>query len=572
MGAHGRGVPGPRRGRGRDPEGSPPSSGGAEVPGQRTAATPRSGAGAGRRAHAVGRTEAGRGARTGSGRAGPGHAGVTPSDRELVARIRRGDEQAYAELHRRHAEPVLRYARSCCRDDHTAEDLTREVFARTLQALRRGAGPDTAVRMYLLAGVRQVAASWGPSTGRERLVDEFFAFVSGLEHGRDRETGEADDPGPSSQARALRVAERTLVMKAFRSLPEHWQTVLWHTVVENEPPGTVAPHLGLSAGATAVLVHRAREGLRRAYVQAHVDASLAAGGDCARFANRLGLCARGGLRVRAARGLRRHLSACPRCRAVALEVRNVQARLRALLPVAVIGWFAPGYAVGAARTDGAGVAAGSGSASRSGAETEAGTGASRQAGHAGRPEGRRGLGRPGVAARACVATAAAAVAATVVFVLTSGDGAQDRTRAQRSVSAPSTPPAAEDAPGAPDRQSRESGRPRTGAPSAAATTPAQDAGFGSGRTNGANPPGGEGRSQASPQRSAPPGPMRPSAPSARGEAVGSCNGVEIGLATAFTELSTVAVTLAPEAGLAGERGTTAVAGPESGTSPLLVCS
>ena len=38
------------------------------------------------------------------------------------------------------AEAVRRYARGCCRDAHTAEDLTGEVFARTLQAVRGGAG------------------------------------------------------------------------------------------------------------------------------------------------------------------------------------------------------------------------------------------------------------------------------------------------------------------------------------------------------------------------------------------------------------------------------------------------
>jgi hypothetical protein len=67
----------------------------------------------------------------------------TPSsDAELIERMRAGDDTAYEELYRRHAEAVRRYARTCCRDAHTADDLTAEVFARMLQAVRGGSGPE----------------------------------------------------------------------------------------------------------------------------------------------------------------------------------------------------------------------------------------------------------------------------------------------------------------------------------------------------------------------------------------------------------------------------------------------
>ena len=101
--------------------------------------------------------------------------------------------------------------------------------------------------------------------------------------------------------------------------------MLWHTAVEDESPSEVAPLLGLTANATAVLAHRAREGLKQAYLQAHVSQALTAGGDCARYADRLGAYARGGLRMRAERGLRKHLEECPPCRQAALEVEDLNA-------------------------------------------------------------------------------------------------------------------------------------------------------------------------------------------------------------------------------------------------------
>ncbi|MGW0898529.1 sigma-70 family RNA polymerase sigma factor, partial [Streptomyces goshikiensis] len=272
------------------------------------------------------------------------------SDADLVARMRGGDDGAYEELFRRHADAVRRYARGCCRDGHTADDLTAEVFARTLQAVRGGAGPDQSVRAYLLTTVRRVAAAWAKTARREQLVEDFVVFAEQAAAGADSGVGLSggDTLELGADVRAMQEAERSLAMRAFRSLPERWQAVLWHTTVEEASPSAIAPLFGLSANATAVLASRAREGLKQAYLQAHVSSALSEGGDCARYADRLGAYARGGLRMRAERGLRGHLEECVKCRLAAGELKDVNAGIPALLPVAVIGWFAAGYAAKAA--------------------------------------------------------------------------------------------------------------------------------------------------------------------------------------------------------------------------------
>ncbi|WP_306328884.1 sigma-70 family RNA polymerase sigma factor, partial [Streptomyces venezuelae] len=276
---------------------------------------------------------------------------LPPADSELVQLMREGDDSAYEELFRRHSDAVRRYARTCCRDAHTADDLTAEVFARTLQAVRGGAGPEQAVRAYLMTTVRRVAANWARTQKREHLVEDFAVFAA--EAARASEVsdqtasfGAGLDLG--ADVLAMHEAEQSLAMQAFRSLPERWQAVLWHTTVEEESPSEVAPLFGLTANATAVLASRAREGLKQAYLQAHVSQSLTAGGDCARYADRLGAYARGGLRMRAERGLRKHLDECAKCRVAAGELAQVNAGIPALLPVAVIGWFAAGYSLKAA--------------------------------------------------------------------------------------------------------------------------------------------------------------------------------------------------------------------------------
>lgn len=368
-----------------------------------------------------------------------------PSDLELVRLIREGDTAASEELYRRHAEPVRRYARTCCRDSDTADDLTNEVFAATLQAMRGGTGPQTAVRAYLLTAVRRVAAHWAKTAKREQLVEDFAVFAVSAMGGS---ASDDDTLDLGADVRAMHEAEQSMAVQAFRSLPERWQTVLWHTTVEESSPQEVAPLLGLTPNATAVLAHRAREGLKQAYLQAHVSQSLTAGGGCAQYADRLGAYARGGLRSRAERGLRQHLEDCVRCQAAALEVKDLNQHIRSVLPIAVIGWFAAGYSLkgaglvtgtaGAGATGGAAAAAsGGGAAGTAGSAGSAGSSGSAAGGAAS-----EGLGAP-VKAGMAAAVAAAVTAAALALAFMGGSGPEEEPPSAK-------PPAAVPAPEEPE--------------------------------------------------------------------------------------------------------------------------
>lgn len=351
-----------------------------------------------------------------------------PADGALIERMRAGDDSAYEELYRRHADAVRRYARTCCRDAHTADDLTAEVFARMLQAVRGGSGPEHAVRAYLLTSVRRVAAHWGRSARREQLVDDFAVFAQQAAH-----TSEVSDDTTlelGADVRALHRAEQSMAMQAFRSLPERWQAVLWHTEVEDESPSEVAVLFGLDANGTRVLASRAREGLKQAYLQAHVSASLAGDAECARYADQLGGYARRKLRVRAERGLRGHLEECARCRLAAAQIEEVASGIPGVVPVAVIGWFgAAGYAKAL------GIAAGGAGVGAAGAAAAAG-GSSGGAGGGGGAAAAEGLGAP---LKAGIAAGVVAVAAAAVALALVNDGHPAKEVAEPAPSAPSAP-------------------------------------------------------------------------------------------------------------------------------------
>ncbi|MGP3966206.1 RNA polymerase sigma factor [Streptomyces sp. 6N223] len=291
-----------------------------------------------------------RGAHRRADRAAPPEA---QPDAALLTGARQGDAAAFAELYRRYAEGVWRHAREHGLDADTAEDLTEEAFAQTLQALRDGGGPRASLHDHLLATVRRLAAGRPAADGGEPSAAP-----------PPRETTHL-----SAEAQAMVKADRDLLVAAFSTLPGRWQEVLWRTAVEREPLGRVGSALGLTTNATAVLAFRAREGLRQAFLQAHVSDDLAGREACRRYAGKLGAFIRGSA---ASRGLRRHLDACQRCRAAYLELMDVNATLRAVFPVAAAGGLAS--AVAASWPEAGGGAGGLGAAGPATAEAAAGVG------------------------------------------------------------------------------------------------------------------------------------------------------------------------------------------------------
>ncbi|MFJ9040003.1 sigma-70 family RNA polymerase sigma factor [Streptomyces sp. NPDC102406] len=354
--------------------------------------------------------------------------GLPPSDAGLIERMRAGDDSAYEELYRRHAGAVRRYAVTCCRDAHTADDLTAEVFARMLGAVRGGKGPEHAVRAYLLTTVRRVAANWTQTAKREHLVDDFAVFA--VQAARAKEVSDDDTLDLGADVRAMHEAEQSMAMQAFRSLPERWQAVLWHTEVEDESPSEVAPLFGLDANGTRVLAKRAREGLKEAYLQAHVSTTLTESEECSRYADRLGAYARGSLRTRAERGLRKHLEECAKCRLAAGQIKEVASGIPGVVPIAVIGWFgAAGYAKALALVGG-------GSAGAAGAGAGAAAAASGSSGGA----AAEGLGAPAKAGIAAGVVAAGIAVAVAIALAGDPKPKPEAKAAKPPVSQPVPPP------------------------------------------------------------------------------------------------------------------------------------
>jgi RNA polymerase sigma-70 factor (sigma-E family) len=162
-------------------------------------------------------------------------------DAMAVSLITRATPEQYGAVYRVHLVPLLRFAWLLCGDQHQAEDVVAEAFARVFTQWRRGKVSEP------YAYLRRAVVNEVTSRGRRRLLE---AREEHRRLGRGRVDRPLDDV----------VAERDVVVRALRQLPLRQRAVLVLRFYDDLPEREVADILGLSVG--TVKSHTAR-GLER---------------------------------------------------------------------------------------------------------------------------------------------------------------------------------------------------------------------------------------------------------------------------------------------------------------------
>ncbi|MDX8140664.1 sigma-70 family RNA polymerase sigma factor [Lentzea sp. BCCO 10_0061] len=270
-----------------------------------------------------------------------GQRGRPPSDADLIDAVRDGKVEEYGKLYERHVRSANMLAMQLSSSSSDADDLVAEAFAKVLAALRGGGGPGASFRPYLLTAVRHAAYD---RTRKEKRVE--------LAGDIEEVPGATKATSVPFRDKAVEDLDQAMAATAFATLPERWQTVLWHTAIEGQSPGEIAPLLGLTANGVSAMAFRAREGLRKAFLQAHVNQEPAE--KCRATVTKLGAWTRGGLKGRDAVHLDEHMDSCAECRKLARELSDVNGALRGLVAPIVLGAGTTGYlAAAAAATKGA---------------------------------------------------------------------------------------------------------------------------------------------------------------------------------------------------------------------------
>ena len=332
-------------------------------------------------------------------------------DADLVARARAGEDEPYAELFRRHQPAAIALARTLT-DRAAADDVVAEAFEKLLMRIRAGGGPQSAFRPYLLQTVRTVAVDTSRRVRRLVVADD--------------PESEAEPEAPVEDALFDTVYERTTLARAFSALPERWQTFLWLSFVEGADRQEIGTILGINPGGVSALGYRAREGLRRAYLDAHLLGAPTR--DCGEVWPLLSGAVRGGLTSVQRKRVDHHVTECTFCSSALAELDSVNSRLGVVLAPLVLGAAAPAYLDVMGQAHAAAQAAGSvGAGSAGAASAGAGSLESGSLGAAGSGAAKvslLGLAKTGAAGMAVVASTSTVALVGILAIFTAPLGSE----------------------------------------------------------------------------------------------------------------------------------------------------
>lgn len=228
---------------------------------------------------------------------------------------------AYTRIYEEQHPRLVAYARSLTRNSWTAEDLVAEAHFRVWRRLSGGHEIDN-VPAYLMTTVRHLAAAVGTAT-RETPLDPTAP-----------ERVEADVRLADTADPAEQVSAVDLLVRVLGQLPDRWVQALWLAEAEGQPLETVGQRIGAKQGATAVLLHRAREGMRQAFLREQPGAPIDPA--CQVRWGRMPAYVRGTATSRQSEQLLSHVDACDDCRARLSVLMRTNDRLPALVGPALL--------------------------------------------------------------------------------------------------------------------------------------------------------------------------------------------------------------------------------------------
>ena len=181
--------------------------------------------------------------------------GMEPSDRELMARLARGDREALDPLMARHYRRVYRIALAYLRDTEEALDAAQEVFVKAYQnAGKWNTGSEVGPWLTRIA-VNHAIDRY--RRGRRRLASEQPLSEEQQDHDP-RLTFDA--PSPERQLLGREVGAR--IGAALAVLPEKQRAVFVLRHYQEQSLEEIASALGLSLGTVKSSLHRAIQRLR----------------------------------------------------------------------------------------------------------------------------------------------------------------------------------------------------------------------------------------------------------------------------------------------------------------------
>jgi len=181
-------------------------------------------------------------------------------DDSLLARLRAGDDAAYAGVVREHGGRMLAAARRILGNDEDARDAVQDAFLSAFKGLENfHEQAQLSTWLHRIAINAALMKLRSQRRRHERDIDDLlpkFTDAGGHHLEEQRSWGEAvDDP-------LMREETRAFVRKSIDQLPENYRVALLLRDIEGLEHEEVADQLGITVNAAKIRVHRARQALR----------------------------------------------------------------------------------------------------------------------------------------------------------------------------------------------------------------------------------------------------------------------------------------------------------------------
>jgi RNA polymerase sigma-70 factor, ECF subfamily len=162
-------------------------------------------------------------------------------ERRAIRAAKAGDWDALDYLYSRHADDVLRFVQSIVRNRHDAEDVTQEVFAKLMRAIKRYEEREVPFAAWITRVARNAA----------------------LDHVRSRRQIPVEEVRISENGQEQTSFERLYAFKrALGALPESQRQVLILRHIGGLSPNEIAERLGKTEASVQGLHHRGRAALK----------------------------------------------------------------------------------------------------------------------------------------------------------------------------------------------------------------------------------------------------------------------------------------------------------------------
>jgi RNA polymerase sigma-70 factor (ECF subfamily) len=179
------------------------------------------------------------------------------SSEELMARVAKGDEDAFEILVSRHQTSVLNLAYRFVGDRTQAKDLAQEVFIRVWQAAKTYK-PEAKFKTWLYRIATNLCLNELKSARRKR----WFSFNQSDEDSRVAIEERLADSAPSAEDLLLEKERSRQISDALQSLPENQRMALILKRYDDVSYQEIAQIIGCSVPAVESLLVRAKRALQ----------------------------------------------------------------------------------------------------------------------------------------------------------------------------------------------------------------------------------------------------------------------------------------------------------------------